>query len=478
MVVGVRTLQAAVEVPIPAAKPDLGVLGRILLVAVFAAGLVVGYSSGLGLLLYVPFAGVGAYLATRRPRMSIGWMLFGIGWGFALISSRVDVPIEQIEAGTVDLADKVFIVLQGLGYVAAFMLLPMLVVVFPSGRLPDGRWGRALRVFIVVQTVWLALVTFSPQISMNLVSQELAVIARNPVAILPDLPVWAVINTSTAPISFLVPIALAAISIAVRFRRSVGVERQQLKWLVMAISLVVIGVVVGFAVSALAPSVADSGLGWFPALAGFVAVPVSIAVAVLRYRLYEINTIINRAIVYGLLTAILTGGSAAVIALGQRLFVGVIGAGSDATIVLTTLLVVTAFNPIKTRLQAIVDRRFKDSHGPEAALDAFVLEARRSLSPPDLHRSLSRLLETAVEAYRSPGGFVEATTGRRAPWTFATGKTITGPRLLAAASAGSVNIRVEIERTDELANADALQAALEAIVAETSGAATRPSLTR
>jgi hypothetical protein len=466
MVAGMKAMPLVVDAPIPAARPDLGMLGRILLAAVFATGLIVGYSSGLGLFLYFPFAGVGAYLVARRPRMSIGWMLFGIGWGFALVSSRIDVPLAQVEAGTVDLADKAFIVMQGLGYVAAFMLLPLLVVVFPSGRLPRGGWGRALRVFIAVQTVWLALVGFSPQISMNLVSQELAVVVRNPVAILPDLPIWAVINTSTAPITFLVPIILAAISIAVRFRRSVGVERQQLKWLVMAISLVVVGLVVGFMVVAWAPSTADSGIGWFPALAGFVAVPVSIAVAVLRYRLYEINTIINRAIVYGLLTAILTGGSAAMIALGQRMFAGVIGPGSDATIVLTTLLVVTAFNPIKARLQAIVDRRFKDNHGPDAAFEAFLVEVRKSLSPLDLHRSLSRLLETAVDAHRASGGNVVVTAPRRKAWTFATGKPWTGPALVADASSGASDVHLEIERSDEFASAESLQAALEAVLAE------------
>jgi hypothetical protein len=401
--------------------------------------------------------------------VSIGWVLFAVGWGFALIASRVDASPAQFEAGTVDLADKVFIVIQGLGSVAAFVSLPTLVIVFPSGQLPGGRWGRAMRVAIVVEAVSLALVSLAPQVTLNLVSQELAVVVRNPVAVLPDLPIWALINTSTAPLAFLVPMLIGAISIAVRFRRSVGVERQQLKWLAMAISMVVFGALVGFTVAALLPSIADSGIGWLPALAGFVAVPVSIAVAVLRYRLYEINTIINRAIVYGLLTAILTGGSAATIALGQRLFAGVIGPGSDATIVLTTLLVVAAFNPIKTRLQAIVDRRFKDSRSPDAALDAFVREVRQSLSSPDLHRSLARFLETAVAAHRSAGGSVAVTTARRRPWTSTTGKPWNGPAMVAVASAGPMTVRLEISRPDELATTDGLQAALEAIVAEASG---------
>lgn len=473
MVTGVRALPAALGAPIPVAKPDLNVLGRVLLAAVFAVGLVVGYTSGLGLFLYLPFAGVGAFLALRRPRMSIGWMLFAVGWGFALISSRIDATPEQFQAGTVELADKAFIVLQGFGYLAAFVLLPTLVLAFPSGRLPSGAWGRAVRVIISAEAVVFGLVTFAPQVNINLVSQELAVVVRNPVAVLPDLPIWTVLNPGNAGFLVAIPMVVAAASIGVRFRRAVGVERQQLKWLAGAISLVVFGVVFGLTTAALLPKVADTGIVWVPALTGFVAVPVSIAFAILRYRLYEINTIINRAIVYGLLTAILTGGSAAIITLGQRLFAGVIGSGSDATIVLTTLLVVAAFNPIKSRLQAIVDRRFKDSHSPDAALAAFVLGVQHSLGLPDLHRSLARFLETAVDAHRSSGGHVAVTTARRKPWTFATGKPGTGPGMVAVASAGAINVRLEIARSDELATEDALQAALEAIVAEASASTER-----
>jgi hypothetical protein len=484
MVVGVNAMQVAleapIEAPIPAATADLGLVGRILLAAVFVVGLVVGYTSGLGLFLYIPFAGVGAFLVLRRPRMSIGWMLFGIGWGFALISSRIDATLEQFQTGTVELADVAFIVLQGLGYLGAFVLLPTLVLAFPSGRLPSGAWGRAVRLVIAAEAIVFGLVVFAPQISINLVSRELAVVVRNPVAILPDLPIWAVVNPGNAPILFVILLLIAASSIGVRFRRSVGVERQQLKWLAGAGALVVFGVVFGLTTAALLPNVADSGFVWLPALAGFVAVPVSIAVAILRYRLYDINTIINRAIVYGLLTAILTGGSAAIISLGQRLFVGVVGPGSDATIVITTLIVVTAFNPIKARLQTLVDRRFKEVHSADAALAAFVLEVRRSVSPPDLYRSLQRLLDVAVGAYGSSGGTVSVIGAGRNPWSASTGEPVTEPAFVVSGPAGSRDVHIRIANTEDWRGADALEQALSAVIAETTSppsdaAALRPS---
>jgi hypothetical protein len=467
MVVCVNATHIAVEAPIPVAKPDLNILGRVLLAAVFAAGLVVGYTSGLGLFLYIPFAGVGAFLALRRPRMSIGWMLLGVGWGFALVSSRIDATPEQFQAGTVELADVAFILLQGFGYLGAFVLLPTLVLAFPSGRLPSGTWGRAVRLVIVADAIVFGLVVFAPQININLVSQELGVVVRNPVAILPDLPIWAVVNPGNAPILFVIPLVIAASSIGVRFRRSVGVERQQLKWLAGAGALVVFGVFFGLTTATLLPNVADSGFVWLPALAGFVAVPVSIAVAILRYRLYDINTIINRAIVYGLLTAILTGGSAAIIALGQRLFAGVVGPGSDATIVLTTLVVVTAFNPVKARLQTLVDRRFKEVHSADAALAAFVLEVRRSVSPPDLYRSLQRLLEVAVGAYGSSGGTVSVIDAGRNLWTSSTGEPVTEPAIVVARAAGSMDVHFRIANTEDWRGADALEQSLTAVIAET-----------
>jgi hypothetical protein len=460
-------LEAPIEAPIGAARTELSVLGRLVLAAVFVVGLVVGYTSGLGLFLYIPFAGVGAFLVLRRPRMSIGWMLFGIGWGFALISSRIDATPEQFQAGTVELADVAFIVLQGLGYLGAFVLLPTLVVAFPSGRLPSGAWGRAVRLIIGAEAIVFGLVVFAPQINMNLVSKELAVVVRNPVAVLPDLPLWTVLNPGNAGSLVVIPMLIAAISIGFRFRRAVGVERQQLKWLAGAISLVVFGVVFGLTAAALAPRLADSGIVWMPALAGFVAVPVSISFAVLRYRLYDINTIINRAIVYGLLTAILTGGSAAIIALGQRLFAGVVGPGSDATIVITTLVVVTAFNPIKARLQSLVDRRFKEVHSADAALAAFVLEVRRSVSAPDLHRSLQRLLEVAVGAYGSSGGTVSVVGAGRDPWTASAGEPVMEPAFVASRAVGSMEVRVRLANTEDWRGAEALEQALGAVIAET-----------
>jgi len=339
-------------------------------------------------------------------------------------------------------------------------------VVFPSGGLPSGRWGRAVRIGFAVEGLILLLAMVEPTLSVNLVGSEHSVVIRNPIAVLPDLPIWGLITQDTTALVFIASLVVAGFSLGLRFRRASGVERQQLKWLGVAIVAVVLGVGIGTLITTLSPDETGSSLPWIPAMLGFVGVPASILVAVMRYRLYEIDTIINRAIVYGLLTAILAGGSAAAIGLGQRLFSGAVGPGSDATIVLTTLLVVTAFNPIKTRLQAVVDRRFKEVHGPDAMLDAFVAEVRRSLSPPDLDRTVHRLLDVAVEAYRSTGGVATVGTGGDGDRSFSTG-TALGDRVVhATASRPSASVEIRLAATDLTADAGALQTALTAVVAE------------
>ena len=198
----------------------------------------------------------------------------------------------------------------------------------------------------------------------------------------------------------------SAASLVDRVRRARGVERQQLRWIGASLVLVVSTFLLGIALPIFFPDVGESAT--LPAVLAFATVPIAIGIAVLRYRLYDIDTIINRAIVYGLLTAILAGASAAAVGLTQTLFVGVLGPGSTPTIVITTLLVVSAFNPIKSRLEALVDRRFKPAPDPATVLKAFISDLRESVSRPDRERALRRLLDLSVP---------EFATAAEARWT-------------------------------------------------------------
>lgn len=197
-----------------------------------------------------------------------------------------------------------------------------------------------------------------------------------------------------------------------RYRRvSTPSERQQTKWVLagfvgwfslLALTAIPYGYLGSLAPGAPIPSwAAGNAALWF---LGLSLVPLSLAIAILRYRLYEIDIIINRALVYGGLTAILAGLYSASISLFQKLFIAVTGEQSDAAIVLTTLVLAAAFTPLRTRLQAAVDRRFKDVHDPARRLDALRDEITRGIWILHPQRAAVHVLTESVEAFDAAGG--------------------------------------------------------------------------
>ena len=122
----------------------------------------------------------------------------------------------------------------------------------------------------------------------------------------------------------------------------------------------------------------------------------TLSIAILRRRLYDIDLIINRALVYGALTAMLAGLYSGSISLFQKVFIALTGERSDAAIVVTTLILASTFTPIKTRLQAIVDRRFRDVHDPLRRLADFSKQVETGIWVVDGRLALARLLEEAV----------------------------------------------------------------------------------
>jgi hypothetical protein len=147
---------------------------------------------------------------------------------------------------------------------------------------------------------------------------------------------------------------------------------------------------------------ASSAIWWL----SLSAIPVTLTIAILRHRLYNIDVIINRALVYGALTAILAGLYTASISLFQRVFQAATGQKSDAAIVLTTLVLASAFTPIRTRLQTVVDQRFKDVHDARHRLDALAEEVRQGLWVVSPVQASRRLLDDALAAFDAEGGAV------------------------------------------------------------------------
>jgi hypothetical protein len=202
-------------------------------------------------------------------------------------------------------------------------------------------------------------------------------------------------------------------------------------------------------------------------------IPAAAGVAVLRYRLYDIDTIINRTLVYGLLTAVLAGLYAASVGLMQRIFQAVTGETSDAAIVLTTLLVVTAFTPAKNALQQLVDRRFKDPRDPGIRLAAFVKALGDRLWSVDPDAAAEHLLNEVVDAYGAKGGRIEVAGGRFAV-RHATGDPMTDPAFAVTVSASpDQEARIELGPRGEgdytVGDRDSVKNALGALAAAVAG---------
>ncbi|HYN69026.1 MAG TPA: hypothetical protein VEX41_02300 [Candidatus Eisenbacteria bacterium] len=462
----------------PATEPrQLGLVARIALLVVVAAGLVVAGASGFALLWFVPYAGVGALLAVRRPRTSIGWLLLGLAFcQLTLTGPPIDATVASFGAGTLPLATKVYAVVWASSGPLAFVLYTILAMVLPVGRMPRGPWGRIGRGAMVAGAGLVILTAIQPTIGVNL-GPPTSTKVVNPFAVLPDLALWRVVDFDLLFFPWFGVLAAAVIALVVRARRATGIERQQLRWIGTSLAILVIGVSSGFVISALVPGSSES-VAWVPAIIAFPTVPLAIGVAVLRYRLYEIDTIINRAIVYGLLTAIVAGASAAAIVLSQRLFAGVLGAASDLSIVFITLAAVAALNPIKVRLQAIVDRRFKEVRDPGKELGSFLAGVHGSLSRPDRDRTLQRFLEAAVLAFGASGGEITLRAGGRERAFHAAGPSDASTRrddaeletapapLRASAAAGNLNGEVSLSGGDWSRGADALGPAFAGVLGE------------
>ncbi len=254
-------------------------------------------------------------------------------------------------------------------------------------------------------------------------------------------------------VGILAAFLLAAWSLVIRYRSAGPVERLQLRWVAFAATIAAVLAPLGF--------IEQEGTQAIFILA-LCGLPVAAGVAILRYHLFEIDLLINRTLVYVTLTAILAGIYTASVTLMQRLFIALTGERSDAVFVLTTLVVVVVFTPVKNALQSVVDRRFKEIRDPTAPLGAFVARLQDGLwrLEPDL--VLKRLLAVSVDSLAASGGVV-ALDGRTIDRIG--GDDIT-EALSATAAAGTVRVTVAVGARQGAAPYQARdQAALDAAVA-------------
>jgi hypothetical protein len=317
-------------------------------------------------LLAVGYSTVGAVTASHRPGNPVGWVLCSIGlsWGVAHFTSEYATYGLLAAPGSLPAAEAAawiysWVWVPGLGII---VFLPLL---FPSGRLPSPRWRPFAWFSVLLAGTGTIMAAFSPGPGVGLS-------IRNPFGIvsLPDL------SEQLQALMFVLIFVVSA-SLVVRLHHARGVERQQIKWVAYAGAL-------GGGASLPTYTVLEAvNLQWLqlighvPALIGIVGVPTAVGIAILRYRLYDIDLIINRTLVYGSLTAMLLGLYFGGIVVLQRLIVLLTGQKSTLAVVASTLLIAALFNPLRRRLQSFIDRRFyRGKYDARKTLERFSAQLR------------------------------------------------------------------------------------------------------
>ncbi len=337
------------------------------------------------------FASVGTLLVVRRPRNAIGWCMVLIGVGHAVGIFAAAATYSMVAVGTQEAlrsaqltgwVTSLFITMGGFLFGIGF--------IFPTGRGHTPRWNRFARLFLISGPVALLMIVLQPG--------PLSVFPtiENPVGLGPDLRATLRMEVSpVAAVSSVTFVPLLLWSLVSRYRLARSIERQQLKW--FGLALVVATGAFGFsgAGTIVAGDPPEIGLAVF----GFAGalVPVAIGIAILRYRLYEIDRIISRTLAYGLVTVVLVAVFGGLV-LGLQAVLAPLTRESTIAVAASTLVVFALFQPLRRRVQRAVDRRFHRAViDAERTTEAFAGRLRDELDLSTLAGELQRTTSAAVQ---------------------------------------------------------------------------------
>ena len=347
-------------------------------------GETVGFDFLLAVALLV-YPTVGVLIASRRPENAIGWLFCAVGiplglstFAYAYATYALVTKSGSLPGGTVAAWLTNWVELPAL-----FGTPTLLVLLFPDGRLPSRRWRPVL---------WLTAAAMlglgaAPALQPGPMTDAAVEGTVNPVGIPGAGPVLDDV-AAAAGAAALLSMVLAVIALALRFRRSRGVERLQLKWFVSAAVLFVLVCVGAFLV--FAENVVLFGM---LVIGAFAAIPISAGVAILRYRLYDIDVVINRALVYGALTVMLGATY-----LASVLLVGLAVGRSGFAVAVSTLAVAALFRPLRARIQGAVDRRFyRRRYDAAMTLESFGAHLRDELDLETLTADIRAVVHDTVQ---------------------------------------------------------------------------------
>ena len=336
---------------------------------------------------------VGAVVASRRPENTIGWLFCIVGLLFAVDHFCAQYGIYTLLAspGAAPAGEIVVWVTVWL-WVPTLAVSVFLLLLFPDGRLPGSAWRWFAQLCVLLVLIGAFLAAFSPGPLVSITSMQL----QNPFGI-DSLPNRVVVVIPLQALLFALML-VAAGSMFVRMRRARGVERQQIKWVAYAAVATAGGAILARVISRAMDLLWLEWVGSVILIVGVIGIPISMGIAILRYRLYEIDLIINRTLVYGALTATLALFYFGSVTALQSLFSLLTGQGNTLAIVVSTLAIAALFNPLRRRIQGFIDQRFyRRTYDARKILELFGSRLRDQTDLEKLCEDLGEVVDETMQ---------------------------------------------------------------------------------
>jgi hypothetical protein len=341
---------------------------------------------------FTPFGVVGFVVAWRKPRNPIGWCLAGLAVAAALSQdgSYYAIADYRLRHGTLPLGWVAMLAQPG--WAIAIVLIALTLLIFPDGTLAWPRLRWVLGLYVATGVAWMV----------SAYALTVEVIARHDIRVDsggnllvlgngPASPSWWNVLQNVLLIALVLSMPLSLAGQVASYRRSSGERRQQLKWLLG-------GFAVGLASLVLA-AVLGHAPGFWPvvghvALLGVFALPVSMGVAILKYRLYDIDRVLSRTLAYAIVTGLLVGMYAGLVLLAQQ----VLRFSSPVAVAASTLAAAALFNPVRRRVQHAVDRRFNRArYDADQTVAAFAARLQDAVDLDTVRADLAGVVQAALE---------------------------------------------------------------------------------
>jgi hypothetical protein len=371
----------------------LGGLAALSLAAMVPLSLLAGqiFNGAIPLVIGLPCTGVGILVARRQPRNPIGWLflvtaaclfLSTDGPDYAFLTYRLG---HHLPLGPVSLA-------LGQLWGAGLVLLLVVILLFPDGRLPSAFWRWTLWVFCAAYAV--LEVATAVATADAIAAHPIRVDANGGLAAL-DTPADWYNHVQGPAIVVLIVLSLCFVGRqALSWRRASSERRQQLKWLASGAAVTLVcGAVSGSLSSSGIPLVSlVANYAWF----GWAALPVSIGVAILKYRLYDIDRIISRTLAYAIVTGVLVGVYAGLVLLATQALP--VALSTPVAVACATLVAAALFNPLRRRVQRVVDRRFNRArYDADKTVAAFAARLQDAVDLDAVQDDLAGVVHRALE---------------------------------------------------------------------------------